>query len=229
LVRFGAAALALVGFLSASPRACADTITLKLETDGTPVAYNPYGGPTMIAHAGPYQWSQVPPLNANFPPAVSTFCIDKDQFIYVGESYTFTIESNLALAPTIGDETKAGLITELYDRYYLSTLTDVAAQQAFQLALWDLVHDGPDGRGMSEGRIQANNPQAQNMLSSLGTPYSNHDLAGLHLLALVSETNQDQLVVVPDPVPAPPGVILASIGVLALLGRAYRNRRPPAA
>jgi hypothetical protein len=220
LFRLSAFAAAL---LVLAPRASAEIVTLKMETNGTTVMYNPYGGPAKTAGSGPFRWTQVDPPNANFPPSVLGYCIDLDQYIYLGQPHTFTVQPNLALAPTIGTDAKAVAITELYDRYYLGGLADTAGQNAFQFALWELVYDGPDERSLGAGRIQATNAQAQAMLSSLGTPYSNHDLAGSKLLALVSETYQDQLVVIPDPpahAPAPPAAVLAGLGLLALAARA---------
>ncbi len=228
LIRLGVAAVAVAGFLTLSPRASADTITLLMETNGTGVYIYPYGGLAVLEGSGPFQWSQTAPLVPGFPTTVLTYCIDIEQFIKLGQAHTFTIQPHLALAPTIGTEAKAAAITELYDRYYLTGLTNTANQNAFQLALWELVYDGPDSRNLSAGRIQVTNAQAQAMLNSLGTPYSTHDLAGSKLLALVSDTKQDQLVVIPGPgkpVPAPPAVVLAGVGVLALLGRARWNRR----
>jgi hypothetical protein len=225
LIRLSTAVVALALL---APRASAEVVTLVMETNGTTVTYNPFGGPPVNAGSGPFQWSQGTPLNAGFPTTVLTYCIDLEQFIHLGEAHTFAIQPNLALAPTIGTEAKAAAITELYDRYYLSGLTSTANQHAFQLALWELIHDGPESLSLTEGRIQASNAQAQAMLTSLGTPYTNHDLAGSRLLALVSDTHQDQIVVVPSSpahAPAPPGAILAGIGALVLLGRAYRTRR----
>jgi hypothetical protein len=229
LIHLGVAALALAGFLTLAPRASADQITLVLETNGTGVYLNPNGGSQVLTGSGPFLWSQGVPLNANFPPSVLTYCIDLEQFIYLGQSHVFAIEPNLALAPTIGSQAKAAAITELFDRYFLSGLTSTANQNAFQIALWELVYDGPNNPSLSTGYIQASDAQAQALLSSLGTPYSNHDLAGSRLLALVSNTNQDQLVVVPASVPAPPAAVLAGIALLLLAARAYRNRRTAAA
>lgn len=216
-------AVALVVFLISAPRARADTIALLMETNGTVTTYNPYGGPTKTVGSGPFHWTQQAPTNANFPQTLTTYCIDLDQYIYLGNTHTFTVQPNIALSPTINGEAKAAAITELFDRYYQTGLTSTANQNAFQLALWDLVYDGPTERSLSAGRVQAPNDLAQSMLSSLGTPYSNHDLTGSKLYALVSDAYQDQIVVVPNPpahAPAPPAALLAGIGLLALFARA---------
>jgi hypothetical protein len=211
------------GFLLTLANARAESITLVMEDAGTRTTYSPYGGAPTSVGVGPFQWSQPLPLNANYPSAVTTYCIDLDQFFYPGTAHQFTVQSNLALAPTIGSADRAAPITELFDRYYQSSLTTTADATAFQLALWELVYDG-DERSLGAGRIQSDNAQAQAMLNSLGTPYSNHDLAGHQLTAFVSDVHQDQIGVTPAAVPAPPAVLLAGFGLLVLVGRARLNR-----
>ena len=229
--RLGSAVFVAVGFLTFAPQASAEVISLTLDGNGPPVTYNPNGGPSTTLNAGPFQWTQTAPLNTNFPTAVTSYCIDLDHFISKGNTYQYTAQSDLKLAPTIGNDlAKVSAINELFDRNYNSSLTSSTNSAAFQLALWELVYDGASSKSLSAGRIRANNTQAQNMLNSLGTSYSNHDLAGSHLTALVSVKGaQDQITVVPNPppvsgVPAPPALLLAGVGVLALLGRARGNR-----
>ena len=222
------AALAAAALLAGAPRATAETINLTLTNGGNPVTYNPYGGAATTVGAGPFHWTQSAPINANFAPAVTTYCIDLDHYISTGNTYTYTVQPDLKLAPTIGNNTaKVGAITELFDRYYTQSLASTASASAFQLALWDLLYDGAS-RSLTAGRIQGNNAQAQSMLSSLGSGgYVNHDLAGSHLVALVSASgNQDQITVVPNPkaVPAPPGVVLAGMGVGGLLLGRFRRK-----
>ena len=218
-IRFAAVA---AGFLLTLPTVRAETVTLVMEDAGTRATYSPYGGAPVSVGVGPFQWSQPLPVNANYPSAITTYCIDLDQYFYPGTAHQFTVQSNLALAPTIGSADQAAPITELFDRYYQSSLTSTDNATAFQFALWELVYDGADERSLGAGRIQANNAQAQAMLNSLGTPYSNHDLAGNRLTAFVSDVHQDQIGV--TPVPVPPAILLAGFGLLALAGRCRPNR-----
>lgn len=230
-VRPLAAVLALVGLMAGAPRASAETINLTLNNTGTGVTYKPYGGTATTVNGGPFHWSQSTPLNANYASAVTTYCIDLDQYISKGSTYTFTTQSDLTLAPTIGTAAKAAAITELFDRYYNSSLTSATNAAAFQLALWELVYDGASSKSLSAGRIQGTNSLTTSMLSNLGSAaYTNHDLAGYHLVALVSKTNQDQLMVVKDTatpppagVPAPPGLVLAGLGFGGLLLGRFRR------
>lgn len=231
-VRPLAAVVAAVAFLVFAPRASAEVIHLTLTDGGTAVTYKPYGVAATTVGAGPFHWTQQAPLNANFGTAVTSYCIDLDHFISTGGSYTYTVQSDLKLAPTIGnDPAKIAALTEYFDRYYNTSLTSAANAAAFQLGLWELVYDWALGSSLATGRIQGTNALTQSMLSGLGTPYSNHDLAGYHLTALLSPSgNQDQLTVVanaqgPVPVPGPPAAILALAGAGCLLARRLRRAR----
>ncbi|HEY1187186.1 MAG TPA: Cys-Gln thioester bond-forming surface protein, partial [Gemmata sp.] len=222
---------ALIGLAIVAPRASAETINLTLTNSGTAVTYNPYGGKSTTVNGGPFYWNQSTPLNTNYATEVTTYCIDLDQSISKGGTYTFTTQTDLKLAPTIGTDAKASAITELFDRYYNSSLTSATNAAAFQLALWELVYDGATSKSLTSGRIEGTNSVAKSMLNSLGTAYSTHDLAGYHLVALVSSSKQDQIMVVPDDctpppsgVPAPPGLVLAGMGFGGLmLGRLRRK------
>lgn len=225
-----AAALALIGLMAGAPRASAETINLTLNNTGTAVTYKPYGGTATTVNGGPFHWTQTAPPNTNYATAVTTYCIDLDQHISKGSTYAFTTQSDLKLAPTVGTAAKAAAINELFDRYYNSSLTSATSAAAFQLALWELVYDGTTSKSLSAGRIQGTNGLTTSMLGSLGSgTYTNHDLAGYHLVALVSKTNQDQIMVVkdtppPGAVPAPPGLVLAGLGFGGLLlGRLRRS------
>ena len=236
LIRLGVAVLAVAGFFTAAPRASADVLYLKLEDGGNAVTYKPYGGNQVSINAGPFHWSQNQPINANYPNPLTTYCIDLDHSISKGSSYQYYTESNLTLAPSIGnDASKVAAINELFDRDYKNSLTSSANEAAFQLALWKLVYDGASNTSLHSGRIEADTStgdgkDAQALLNSLGTPYQNHDLNGYHLEAVLSKSeNQNQITVVPTgAVPAPPAIMLAGIGVLALFGRTRWTRRATA-
>ncbi|MBY0459903.1 MAG: Cys-Gln thioester bond-forming surface protein [Gemmataceae bacterium] len=212
--------------------AAAETINLTFTSNGTPVTYNPNGGAATTVGGGVFGWKQGTPLNANFNTAVNTYCAELNQGISLNQTYTFTVERNLAAAPTVGTAAKAAAITSLFDRFYNTSLTSAANQSAFQLALWELTVDGVANYSLSQGQIRASNTTAQSWLDAVrnNTAYTNRDLAGKSLVALVSATNQDQFTVVNNPtpqpaIPAPPAVILAGIGLVGLAGRARFLRR----
>jgi hypothetical protein len=121
---------------------------------------------------------------------------------------------------------------------------------AFQLAVWDLIYDGtwdvshPNATNFfSTGNFQASTSTAEqeaqtmlnNVLNNINTGISDFsaNLPGETLVALTNPTYQDQLWLEPTPkvvpgVPAPPGLFLAAVGLLTLLGRARLNRRTSA-
>jgi hypothetical protein len=235
-LRLCVAVLVAAGFAALSSRASADQITLTLGSQYTPVTYNPNGGTAVTLNAGPFNWTQTTPINTNYATALTTYCIDTSHFITAGSTYTFTADSNLSLAPTIGGSAaKVSAIDALFNKYYGFSLTNATDEAAFQLALWKLVYDGPSSSqtSLNSGTIQlagdTSTTPAQELLN--GTlPSSANDLANAHLVALVSGTgNQDQIFVQPNPpvagVPAPPAVVLAGVGALVLLGRARLARR----
>ncbi len=204
---------------------------------------------------GPFYWNQnqVPP-NTNFPPPIATFCIELDQsqpLPPIGSNTTFSVVNPNA-APTIGNNpAKIAAIAELYGRYYQlawndkNTFHGSVDSAAFQLALWELVYDGAASKNLATGNFQAPGlgtytTTAQNMLNSLnGSDAFNQNFGGYELIALLAPATQpakpqdfvqDQLILRPKGVvPAPPAVLLAGIGALALLGRARWTRRAPAA
>jgi hypothetical protein len=126
-------------------------------------------------------------------------------------------------------------------------------EAAFQLALWELTYDGaadianyksnPNYQFFGNGSFEASGSQAalaQSWLDSVlaaaeaGAQGSATVLPGLTLEALVSQCGyQDQLALIPTPkvqtVPAPPGLVLAGFGMVALIGRARLRRNAPAA
>jgi hypothetical protein len=120
---------------------------------------------------------------------------------------------------------------------------------AFQLAIWELIYDGtndiqsPNATNyFSTGNFQVGTctaeQEAQTMLNNVlnninqGITDFGENLPGETLVALTNPTYQDQLWLQPTPkvsaVPAPPGILLAGFGLVALFGRARWNCRTPA-
>lgn len=249
------AVLAAAALLAAPLTARADFITLQYGYNGVG-AVNPTVTNSLQSNAptGPFYWhdNNLPP--SNFPTPTATFCIEltPGQFLpSIGQNVVFNAQS-LASAPTIGTTAKADAITELYGRYYntaWATPSTGASNDsiAFQLALWELVYDGKPAAGnttdLSNGTF--------NLSSSVGTPYTTAQtwlnslngntssfstrFAGQELVALVApapgakqqDQVQDQIAIRPTgAVPAPPGVVLAAIGLVGLIGRRRLTRKP---
>jgi hypothetical protein len=223
LFRFAIAAFAAVAL---APSAKAETISLLRDPASGVSTTLTYLGTTTTTSGGIFNWSQTGPINSNFNTALPTYCIELDQGLSAS-AITFTVQTNLAAAPTIGTASKATAITSLFDRFYNSTIGNTSRQAAFQLALWDILYDGAPSSAVNEsssGQVRFSNATAQGFLNDIqnNTAYSNGSLAGNRLVALVNGSLQDQLVVdpvPPKPIPAPPAVLLAGLGGLALLGR----------
>jgi hypothetical protein len=236
LLRLCAAAVAALTFLAAAPRASADTITLQL-SPSLPANGNGVNG------GGAFHWTQSTPINTQYGTAITTYCADVNDGIRSG---SFNISTSLTAIPNISttDETS---IKTLYDHFYNSSFTynGVVSQAAFQYALWKLIYGSTYTipAGSTADQIEAAK-EANYLLAGKfynGTTYANteHDLANAYLLALVPndtstnpndpnglKRNQDQIMLVKN-VPAPPGLMLAGVGVLALVGRARLSRRTP--
>lgn len=250
LVRSCVAAVAVTLFLASAPRADAESLTMVFHstTGAAPTSYS-FNGNTASTTPGPYYWMSQPPPNLG-PPTFTTMCIELTQGLpTVGAAVGFFVV-NPADAPTIGDQARADALTALYGNYFNTTWTDPATAnsagdfRAFQLAVWEIM---TDGAGSSLNRFttgnflsdDANAAAAQSMLNT-----TLNDIAGgealfqsrfpdTELVALVTDSAQDQLLMrfkktVTASVPAPPGLILAGIGMFALLGRARWKRQPPA-
>jgi poly-beta-1,6-N-acetyl-D-glucosamine synthase len=80
----------------------------------------------------------------NSPKLIDLFCVDMFAYVYLNE--TFEVKQR---TPALTDRT--GRAAWLYSNY-ASFVTTPLAGSAFQLALWDIIHDGGDG--LETGRIR---------------------------------------------------------------------------
>jgi hypothetical protein len=220
-------ALATLAVAALAPSAKAETLNLLRDpSSGVNVSLT-FDGAATTTGGGIFNWSQSGPINTNFNSAVPTYCIELTQGLS-SSATAFTVQTNLTSVPLIGTASKATAITSLFDRFYNSTIGNTTRQGAFQLALWDILYDGAPSASVNEsgsGRVRFNNTTAQGFLNDIqnNVAYTNGSLAGNRLVALVNGTIQDQLTVDPvppnNPIPAPPAVLLAGLGALALFGR----------
>lgn len=234
LIRLCVAVLAVAGFLTLSPRASADTI------GSITLTYNSGSNGNGLNGGGAFHWTESAPINGA---SVTTYCIDVQDSIKTSGSSTFTTHTDLTKAPTIANNNPGGVgaINALYTHYYNTSLTSSTLQAAFQLALWDLVYgaSNPTLTGYL-ATIPYNSTVAADATKMLNNTLTETqpELSNFSLIALVDSAggspgtknrNQDQIMVVPNPpvkgVPAPPAVMLAGIGMLALFGRARWNRK----
>jgi hypothetical protein len=221
-----------------APQASAEQIDLQFvtTTGATSVTYT-YNGNSASATPGPYYWNASPPPNMGSNP-IATFCIEVTQYTLNG---TYDVVAPAA-APTIGDPAKADAIRALYGNYYNLAWNNPATAwsdpsfRPFQLALWELVYDGlynlanPGSDWLGTATFRSGSSAAgaatsmlNNTLANIpaGLSQFNTRLAGYELVALVSQSGQDQLWLRPSSViPAPPAILLAGLGLLVVGGRA---------
>jgi len=240
-LRAACAVAAVVGFLAGSPRASADQVTLKLTGTGPDSATVSYrdgsssGFQSVTAVPGPYTWSVVSSASSlNIPDPVKTFCVELGQSIQVGQQYTFTTITPISSKSGVTG-TEADLVTKLYGAHYADAISGSTTQAtAFQLALWEVVYDSNSSLQLNADNLQVTNANAdainlaQTWLNGLGGVSGSafaDNFPGSQLVWLSNDCNQDQIVVVPpNGVPAPPGVLLGLIGVgSCLLGRRFRT------
>lgn len=187
---------------------------------------------------GPYFWTSSSPLPPGMSNPVSMFCIELTQGI-PGGVQTFTVNTNLALSPTIGSVAKANAIQALVGN------KGAYSDAVFQLALWELISDGnfdvanPGANFFTGGILRSTDTrvaQAQALLSLTlnniagGLAAFNANYPGYELVALSSPTAQDHLwwrkkTTTVVEVPAPPAVLLAGFALVAFIGRSRLNRR----
>jgi hypothetical protein len=251
LLTLGFAALAL---LAAPARSSAESVTAAFVGDPNGSGNVSLGGTTInAAPIGPLYWSQTKPdgtpynrpVNGNFPTTFASFCIELGNTaatqISPGVPYTFGVRADLTTAPTIGTQAKADAILELYGTHYNPAWANPsfggsADSVAFQLALWELIYDGPGG-SLTGGNFSVDpavfpeSSIAQGWVSGLtGNPGAfAANLPNMELVALVAPAapdeaklntpTQDQLVLRAKAVPAPPAALLAGLGLIALIGR----------
>jgi hypothetical protein len=146
-------------------------------------------------------------------PAFRAFCIDLNQTISFGSSYTFTT-SPVEAAPVPGAAmglAKADLLRELWGRHFASIDTNVEGS-AFQIAVWEIVFD--TGLDFGSGVVQVTGDPAvlstaQGYLASL----DGNTFAFAPVYALISDSTQDMLV------PAPGALSLMGLGGLLVSRR----------
>lgn len=250
LNRLLVAAIAVTGFLALPSRASADVfINLELKGYAGGSANVEFKGDTILRPVGPFSWkdTNVDNPNTSFPPTIKTFCIELDQPLpnLTPPTATFRI-TDPANAPIIKSEAKADAIRALYGNYYDFATDSVKGglDRAFQIALWEIIYDfgSLEGLDLTNGDFAyLVNSQtlldAIAMLQGLSGGKEAFDRSGYELVALVAPAGdgktedkvQDQIAVRPKGVPAPPALLLAGFGMVALLGRARWTRRSNAA
>jgi hypothetical protein len=177
-----------------------------------------------------------------------TYCIQVFESASVGDTITFSQTTDLTTVPEAPPSPgpmagfQVNLVQDLYSRFIDKKTGEIAsgtsldefdysvASSAFQLVLWEIVHENFDASSVDEagdqlsldtGAFQANSGDesvlaASTIIGELGE--DGWGSIGDKLVGLSSPSMQDQLTVVPLPTP----VLLAGIG---LLGAGLVRRR----
>lgn len=234
------AATAIAGAAAASANATTWTMTFTNVTPSSIVGINYNGARSFSAapagsynsvYAGRMQW------NGPYGKSYTTYCTQLNEYISWNQTVTYT-ETEIENVPDAPGSPgpmgsiKAALLRDLYARHYAtvkaSSSNDLNA--AFQVAVWEITHENINAANAAAavgqlnvltGALQMNGANAgvlsaaTNLLNGLGFGgFKSFDgLVGLSHL-----TAQDQLIVVPVPVPA----LMAGLG---LLGIAALRRR----
>ena len=246
--RLVVAVLAIAGVLTLSQRASAELLTLQLDDTVTGTVSVKLNGTSDNVTPGPFHWTDVnDPQNSNFTPPLSTFCLELAQGTpQVGQTFTFAVLPLEDPATTVGSVTKANDIKALYGNFFnpnwaASSFDGDNESKAFQLALWELIYETNSTKTLNSGNFSSTSSaatRADQMLNGLSGGLAAYNAGSYEVVALVAPApntlkptpGQDQIITRPKGVvPAPPGLLLAGIGALALLGRARWTRRPTTA
>ncbi len=235
MTRFHRLALVVFAAFGSTAAARADLVaTFNGTIPSQDVAMQAFAQVFAANPVGPFRFTVTPASgDPTFAPnsAIRAFCADLFQDVSPGQTYTYTVGGIGDLPSVGGDATKQALVRRLFNRHY-ETATDADRGGAFQLALWELLYDGPGNLNLGTGNVTVSTPDsvpavgiAKAWLAALETADPT-DADKYQLVGLFSATAQDQITVVPSAVPAPAGMVL---GLIAVAGFGLRRLRRKAA
>jgi hypothetical protein len=225
---------AVVAVVAAAGLAHADTLSVKYL--GTGKGSNvrittPAGSSNVFAGQLRHELTGGTGLGSLFNGTYVTYCSDVDQFV-TSTTRTYSVVPLPAVPGTspMGAD-KANALTNLYSfaggSQLLSTATNDFAT-AFQLAVWEIVHDFNPGTGLASLNITAGSFRAQKTNSTpLASGITTHlsslfsaavttpEGPAVELAGITHATAQDQIVLVPTP----GALALAGVGGLLLAKR----------
>ena len=210
---------------------------LSLTGQGITYAYNDgednFAGNTT---AGIFTWQVVSTNGDDFTvgQTFQSFCVELLQNVNTGGTYDYEIVDPSVVPSPNGDldsgmsDGQAAMISSLFDQHW-DDATDGSSLNAaaFQIAVWEIIYEGEnvnygDGQAAATGLstqdgwfTATNNNGATDLADQWLAGLFNNGIAAA-LTGFFSETQQDQITIVPLPAP----VALAGLGLLGVaLGR----------
>ncbi len=244
------AAIAFAAVGGSVVRADAVTATFNSVSNEKDIHFHLDGLGDEYVAVGNYMWSGQAANPVGLQGSFATFCIDFQQDIGYGGTYGYNL-SALNAAPVGGNNPVGGMgadraqaIEELWGLHYGDLGSDADKIAGFQMAIWELINEeqgaqtlDPLGLSLESGAFYATDLGTATDIADayLQSLFSNgtlrNDALATGLVALTSESAQDQLVQLSGPqfatVPAPlPSSAAAGFGLLWLAGYgAMRARR----
>jgi len=241
MTRFAFVSAVVAAGIAAGAHATDWTMTFTNVSPNTIVGINYNGGRSFSAapagsyssvYAGRMQW------NGPYGKTYTTYCTQLNEHVNWNQTitYTETEVENVPDAPgTPGPmgTIKAQILRDLYARHYAAVKASSSNElnAAFQVAVWEITHENlnaADASGalaqlnLGTGAMQMNTAANAGVYAAANALLADLGVGGFMsfdgLLGLTNASYQDQLIVVPLPVPA----MLAGLG---LLGVAAIRRR----
>ncbi len=154
-------------------------------------------------------------------PAFDVFCVDLFTSISYGVYDSYTI----APRPERYEDRAAWLYKNLYNT---STVNTTALGAAFQIAIWDIVHDGGDGANAGRIRSNANTGSAiVNAWTSYLTASNGHSYSGVNIY-INARNNVPAQTLMGVENPEPGTIVMMSAGLALIAVRMRRKKEPRA-
>jgi hypothetical protein len=180
------------------------------------------GVPFKNISAGYFNWTNVNPNTTFLGSAFQSFCVELNVGVAASTTFTFT-----PLQPRYTD-TQTSRLREYFGENFANAGSNATTAAAFQLGLWEIVHENSGSLNLSTGNYTAdsspNNNAAINLAQSWLNALDGQGTFEDNLIVLDSAGSQDQIVRTPM-VPVPPSVILGGMGLISLVGYGIRRRR----
>ena len=224
------ASMALLSLLGMGASARADVVSTFISVNPSQTSLTALNSSSTVRDLGPFNFVALSSTDPRISGLYQSFCADYFQSIHPTDTYTFQVRT-IDQLPDVGTSpVNNARIQALFDNFYgVATTTDGARGAAFQLALWEIIYDtGSSPYNLGSGNFTSLGdssataiPIAQGWLNQIADPNGLKATGKYELIGLFSETNQDQITVHTNPVPAPAGLILIGLGagIIALRRR----------